>query len=89
MQSTSAAKTLIHKITNVPVFNMAFGLTDFDAANPLLFLGPTPSSCPRNGFSPSNYDVPRHINSRYINSYTNVIVILSAVSVAGCFLRVY
>ncbi len=53
IHNTPAAKTHVHKITNVPVFYMALGLNDFDGGESTLgpleglghenlnFLGPT------------------------------------------------
>ncbi len=57
-----ALKSLVHKITNVPVFLYGAGHMDFDA-------GKSISRALVMDFPhPSEY-VPPHINNRYINSY--------------------
>jgi hypothetical protein len=60
-------KTHVHKITDVPVFYMVFGLNDFDWDKSITWAIEWPSKW----IGPYKYHyVPRHINNRYTNCYT-------------------
>ncbi len=68
-QNRENTETHVHKITNAPVFYMALGFNDFDEGKSItLAIGRVGLS--KWIFPHQNHYVPRHINNRYINSYS-------------------